>query len=419
LFKLGKIAIGKFKLLPSPDFALSLEPILSTAALMIILFLWLRKICSPGISLSLTLAGAFGTMLWPYTYIGLETKQSLFVFLAGYLALANGEITGWRRTLSFAVACGIAVSLKSTGPILCPAIGYLIYVQFRNSRSNRMPKIETILLVIAACWLTGMFTRQLYWDPRGGNFNNINGWWIESPIQLMTNAIGIFGSPTKGIFVFAPILIASIFAIPQALRKQRDATIFALLIVSSIIGFYSLFIHPADEVWGSRYMHIVIAPLLVCVGAAWPKFEWRRHVPILVLAGAGVVVSFLGSLFYYGARLSAMEEARQHTMEWITGDTAWNEAVFSARLFQIWRKGITNPLRWTPKHIWVWDPPANNPGWESVDLEKQARPQSILLKVKKDRLRDERKFPRGIFICSLIIGILLQVWVIFRTTVNR
>src|SRR5712672_3157805 len=62
LIKLGKAFV-------SPDFFLSLEPVLVTAALLTVLFLWLRKLCTPGISLLLTLTGAFSTMLWPYAYV--------------------------------------------------------------------------------------------------------------------------------------------------------------------------------------------------------------------------------------------------------------------------------------------------------------------------------------------------------------
>ena len=80
----------------SPDFVLSFQPALLTAATLAVLYLWLRKICSPGKSLFLTMTGAFGTMLWPYAYISLETKQTLFILLAGYMGLAVGEIRSWQ-----------------------------------------------------------------------------------------------------------------------------------------------------------------------------------------------------------------------------------------------------------------------------------------------------------------------------------
>ena len=45
LFDLPLLKLGKF--LVSPDFMLSFSPVLFTAGLLTILFLWLRKVCTP------------------------------------------------------------------------------------------------------------------------------------------------------------------------------------------------------------------------------------------------------------------------------------------------------------------------------------------------------------------------------------
>src|SRR5271165_6613992 len=130
LFDLPFLKAGK--LFVSPDFMLSFQPALLTAALVTILFLWLRKLCSPGMSLFLTLAAAFGTMLWPYAYISLETKQSFFIFLAGYMALAGGKIHRWPRWVFFAMTCGLGITVKSTGVVLWPVVAYLVFTQFQD-----------------------------------------------------------------------------------------------------------------------------------------------------------------------------------------------------------------------------------------------------------------------------------------------
>src|SRR5258708_4978964 len=81
LFDLPFIKLGK--MFVSPDFMLSFQPVLLTAGIVTVLYLWLRKLCSPKVSLLLTFTGAFGTMLWPYAYISLETKLSFFYFSQG------------------------------------------------------------------------------------------------------------------------------------------------------------------------------------------------------------------------------------------------------------------------------------------------------------------------------------------------
>ena len=129
-FDLPFIEVGT--LVATPDAMESIQLVLFTAALITLLYLWLLKVCSPGMSLLLVLSAAFGTMLWPYAYIGLETKQSFFVLLTGYLALACGRIRSWPRLLLFAVCCGLSLTLKSTGISLLPAVVYLMAVQFKD-----------------------------------------------------------------------------------------------------------------------------------------------------------------------------------------------------------------------------------------------------------------------------------------------
>src|SRR5215469_13571527 len=150
LFDLPFLKLGKR--IVSPDFMLSFQPGLLTAGLITVLFLWLRKICSPAMSLFLSLTAAFGTMLWPYAYISLETKQSFFIFLAGYLALAGGKIRTWPRRLLFATVCGLAISLKATGIVLLPVIAYLLYVQFSGDWRSQRTNILISVLIIGAVW---------------------------------------------------------------------------------------------------------------------------------------------------------------------------------------------------------------------------------------------------------------------------
>jgi D-glycero-D-manno-heptose 1,7-bisphosphate phosphatase len=375
LFDLPFLKIGK--VFATPDFALSFQPVLFTAALLTIVFLWLRKVCSPTTSLFLALGGAFGTLLWPYAYIGLETKQSLFILLAGYLGLARGTIHGWPRVLFFAVICGLALTMKGTGVILWPVIAYLVYVQFRDDWRQRWGQLlASTLVIVAFCW-GNVFLRNLYWGPGGAS--SIRDWLVPSTYQIFTNAIGLFGSPAKGLFVFAPILIAMVWALPKIFRSNRDLAIYAGLTLACTAAFLSILNYTSDETWGPRYLHTTIAPLLVCIGAAWPRFQWRVHAPLAVLISAGVVVSFLGSFFYYGARGQASDDSRQNTMEWLTSDNVWNEVTFSARLFQIWWRGGVDPVPWTPTHLWVWTPPADVPAWRTIDLRKYADSQSFVL----------------------------------------
>ena len=413
LFDLPFLKLGK--LFVSPDFALSFQPVLFTAALVTILYLWLRKLSSPGMALLLAFTAAFGTMLWPYAYISLETKQSLFVFLAGYLALADGEIRSWPRLLLFAACCGLAITVKSTGIVLFPAIVYLIYTQFRNDWRSRRAQMVAMLLVIVTVWALGHWGSNQYWGPRGGGANSIRIWLIDSPLQLFTNTVGVIGSPTKGLFVYSPVLLLSLYAVPSAFRINRPIAIFALLVTGCTLAFLSVLTTSVDETWGPRYLHVAIAPLLLCIGCVWSSFKWRRDLLLVALALIGLCISFLGAFYYYGVQNFAAKEVNQNTMEWMTGDEDWNQVLFNARLFRVWFDGKPGPALWSAKHVWTWAPPADPMEWKSVDLVKYCQPQSFMVRYWHVPLPG---IARGIFVMyvsSAIIGLMLLAWVTWRT----
>ena len=413
LFDLPFIKLGK--MFVSPDFMLSFQPALLTAALLTILYLWLRKLCSPRMGLLLTLSGAFGTMLWPYAYISLETKQSFFVLLAGYLALSDGKIRGWPRLLLFAATCGLAMSVKSTGIVLGPVIAYLLYVQFGDDWHSRRAQASVVVLVIGTVWAVGALGTHFYWGPLGGGNASLRPWLIDSPFQFFSNAIGIFGSPTKGLFVYAPVLLVSLYAIPRAFRTHRQMTIFVLLLTACNVVFLSILTFPAGDAWGPRYMHVAIAPLLLCIGAAWPSFQWRRGVGLVALAAIGVAISFLGTFYYYGLQDFAAKDAGQNTLEWVTGDPDWDQVVFNARLFRVWLQGGTAPVVWTPKHIWEWSPPPDAPPWKSVDLRKYCQPQSFMVRLWNVPKNGAVLVIFLLYVGSLVLGLLLLTWVVVRT----
>ncbi len=413
LFDIPFLKLGKFFF--TPDWALSLEQPLLTAALMALVYLWLRKICSRATSTFLTVAGAFGTMLWPYAYLGLEAKQSFFVLLAGYTGLARGKIVGWPRVLLYAILCGFALNIKSTGVVLWPAIAYLMYVQFRDDWRERYGQLFASGAIVAAICAGNVVLRNFYWTPLGGSEANLKMWLIQSWFQFFTNVYGLLGSPAKGLFIFAPILVAALWAVPRAFRTHRDLAIFAALVFVCMMAFLSILVSPYDETWGPRFLHVVIAPLLLCIGAAWPTLKWHVYLPLGLLAILGVAISFLGSFFWYGGRKMASEHADQNTMEWLTSDNVWNEVTFDARLLRVWWHEGKDPVMWTPSHIWVWERPPEAPAWKEIDLRKYSDPQIFVFYYwNRDRNASEESLMRFYLFC-LAAGILLMGRSIWRS----
>ena len=413
IFDLPFLKLGQ--ILVSPDYILSFQPPLLTAALAPSFTFGSASYALLGMSLLLTLSGAFGTMLWPYAYIGVETKQSFFVLLAGYLALANGKLRTWPRLLLFAATCGCAISMKSVGIVLWPAIAYLIYVQFRGGLRSHRRQIFAIVVVIGTIWALGALGRHFYWAPKFGSATAFRFWLTDSAFQVFSNIIGVFGSPTKGLFVYAPVLLASIYAVPRAFRVQRETVIYAVLVTLCYLGLISLLRSPTDDLWGCRYMHVAIAPLILCIGVAWPRFRWRREGALVPLVLVGLVISFLGAFYYYGVMDYAMRDAGQNTLEWITGDSVWNHIMLNARLFGVWFHGGTAPVMWTPAHIWVWEPTADALPWKSINLRQYCQPQSFVVRFWDVPKSGVVLVIFLVYVGSLVVGLLSLTWVVLRT----
>src|SRR5262249_39217673 len=142
----------------------------------------------------------------------------------------------------------------------------------------------------------------------------------------------------------APVLLFCFYAIPRVINSHREPVFFGLLVTASIVGLLSILIVTADELWGQRFLHVAVAPLLVIIGAACPRFYWPRYVPLLLLGVIGLMISFLGVFAYYGTRPFAAAAAAQNTMEWLAGDSIWNEVDFDARVFRVWWKGGNEPV---------------------------------------------------------------------------
>jgi hypothetical protein len=404
------------------DRYLALGPVLATALLLTVLFLWLEKLtANPVWSFSLTMIAGFATMIWPYAYIGLETKQSLALLIAGYSTFCSQPIHHSLRTAIFIVSCAAAVSVKSTGLFLFPAVAWLAYEYFVRGRLS--PRIAARLVgalaLIGAVFLLNSYTRSLFWAKIGGTSGFLDQWMVRDVSSFFDNLISFFGSANKGLFVYAPVTLLGLLAIPLLPRAERGLKWFTLLTLGGLAGGFSLLTDWSDETWGPRYLHSAIAPLVLCLGLSPLRFRMRTTAALAGLAAAGFCVAFLGAFFTYGSLQGAATLADQDTIEAYQGDVVWNHIRFNARLLGIWMKNrntaTSEPSMWVPAHHWFYAVPAGAPPWKPVDLGPFAHPQSISMR--------EWTLPQGMphsapwYFCILCLpcGVALLVYGFLRT----
>ncbi len=379
------------------DRLMALQPVLFTSLISTIILRWSKRLTGNWkISVANALAASFATMLWPYAYIALETTQSLFLLLAGFMALNYEKLPTWPRTLMLGLAAGVAASAKSNGFFLLPAIGFLVVSFFWRDWENysaiwaalkhEWRKAVSLVLIILAFYWLGSYSRAAYWDQHGSLlgyvFRNV---LIESPLTFLMNLWSQFFSLNKGLIFFAPIAVVGLFTIQKAFRVAPQLAFFSLLVLAGSSCSLSLLIPWQDEVWGPRYLHTAVAPLVLCLAATLRviQFEWKWKTLLATTAAFGLAVSFLGSIFYYGQLHSAASKSGNATIENFLNDPRFNHPRFNLKLLQ--SRIFSNDEQWPPPERWWFDKPPDAPTQPTVNLRDYAQPQPLILNSSEAR----------------------------------
>jgi hypothetical protein len=399
LFELPGVVIGNLLGGSWSDRLLSLEPVLATAGICALLFVWARRVTeSDRWAYTLTLVAAFSTMLWPYAYIGMETTQSFFLMLTAYLVL-GGHARSKRRTLGVALGAAVAVSVKVTGTFLVPAVAFLVYYYCRARESGEdrplWVKVNWTRFAAMGSVVIAVFLGNHYFQMRsaalvgwGGVVGLFKG-FRTTPLAGALNVVSLLGSANKGLLVYCPVLLLALLALPLAWKEDRRVVSFALLALGGIVASMSTTFYWSDEVWGPRYLLATVAPLVLCLALAkrHVDFGWRRMIPLGVCAALGLGTTFLGVFFWYHSLHVAAMQSQQITIEELQYYPEWNPILFDGQLLRLWIEdqvlgGDADQL-WPPEgHTW-WVPMGNGPPPPAfhplqVRLRSFATPQPFL-----------------------------------------
>lgn len=408
------------------DWLLSFEPILFTAGILTILFIWAASLSgSSRLALILAFGAGFATILWPYAYIGLEVQQSFFLMLAAFVVLKLRWRPSLLKLVLFSLCAGLAISVKTAGTVLIPAILFLAWKFFDGEQKSSpavLARMAAVAVITGVIYKANSYLQMMFWNEWGGSADYLRQWLVRDPIAFYLNVVAFIGSPNKGLIVFAPLAIVALFAIPAAWKRDRDVTLFALLaFVPPLLGFSALMIW-TDENWGPRYLHEAIAPLILLLGAGAPAAELRarRAIPIFAALLAGLVISFLGAFFSYGALQYVASQTGQATLERFQSDPVWNHVRFNARLLRVWLlSGEAKQTLWTPEHHhWDFSGKSAPPEPRAANLHEVMTPQAVLVR-NWGTGPGEPGFGAWIFAFVSLIAAPVTLWWLVRATRRR
>ena len=270
-----------------------------------LMYLALRRWLSWRPAMLLTWTYGLGTCVWSMS------SQTLWQHAPAHFFLALG-LYAWTRVpdsprryaalLGFAVSC--AVACRPATAVVVPVFAiFLCYQQRRALWPYLLAGLPVALaLALYNAWYLGSpfaFAQEQIAPGILLHKTGSEAAWV-SPLRLAT--LGLFFSPSRGMFIFSPVLL---FALPGLVIPWYRRELFGLravgVCVLAIWGLYAI----RSEWWagwsyGYRYLNDASGPLVLLIVPAvpWLSRSISRLALFSVLLAWSVAVQFVGAYAY-------------------------------------------------------------------------------------------------------------------------
>ena len=267
---------------------------LLAAASAALLFLLLRRRASPRVALVLTLVYAFGTSTWVISSQALWQHGLAQLLVVCALLLVTGPATP-RRVIAAGLMLGLIAGNRPPDALLAAALG--IHGLFWARRWA--PWLVAAAAIPAGLVLAYNLVSAGHWA---------GGYGVAGRAEFLQNdalpgLAGLLVSPTHGLFVFSPFLLA----LPLAFRRVwEDADSRRLTLALGIgMGLQLLLYSKADWTGGTSWGPRFLTDLLPILFWMLPPVvvSLRRMGRILFACGCGVaiVIEAIGAFWYMHA----------------------------------------------------------------------------------------------------------------------
>jgi hypothetical protein len=245
-----------------------------------------------------------GSQAWPYarTYFR-DPLAALFLAFAWWqaLRLAGGQGRAWPAWLGLLAGLLAGMLTKNTVTLALPALAWLALSGPRSAwkrpgiwKPAALAALALGLLVLAAGALAaGPLAR---FTP--GYYAFLLGFFFGTPHPHLGQALlGPFISPGKSLFLYSPVLLLALAALPRGWRLAGPAWLYLLLLVAGQALFYD-----ADwwghVNWGLRFLVPALPPLMACAAPlveGWLRSSGGRWL-LVSLGLLGALVQLAGLL---------------------------------------------------------------------------------------------------------------------------
>lgn len=226
-----------------------------------------------------TLVFAFGTLVWGVAGHGLwQHGPSLMCLTAALWCLARGD----RRSLAWAgLALGLAVFTRPTNILLALPLAWYVWRTHRESRAAFLVPFAVPLLLMV--WYSWAWLGSLTALGQGQRMRI-----GSNPLEGLA---GILVSPARGLFVFSPVLLLALLAVPRTWAKEQRIPLLRPLLLGTagIIGVHALWaIWWGGHSFGYRMLSETLPGFMLLLALAWES--QLRGRPVRVATAAGLLL---------------------------------------------------------------------------------------------------------------------------------
>jgi len=189
------------------------------------------------ISLGVIIGLTFGlsTMVWPYVNTFYPQPATGFFLLFVAFAFFRWQASGRARWVWWiGWALGAALLMRPPALIVLPGLAVVMWLQSRHWSERFSLARQVGLPLLAAAGITLFYNWLRFGSPFDSGYYEVA--WTTPPL------LGLFGllfSSGKGVFLYAPILLLSVGAIPLFYQKHRLLTLMISLWWVAYLSFYA------------------------------------------------------------------------------------------------------------------------------------------------------------------------------------
>lgn len=259
----------------------------------VILYLLLRRLTSPRLTLFVAAAYALGTSslsvssqgLWQHGPSQLALTTALYCLVRGRMAPLWVGVAGF--PLAFAVIC------RPTDLLLALALGAYVVLYHRR-------QLPGFVLSGLPPGLFQLWYNTVYFgDAFRTQFSPLNQVLWSTP--LWEGLPGILISPSRGLFIYSPILLFSFFGMALAWRRSGDPLLRALSmgILPTLLLYSKWFGWWGGGTYGPRLLADLTPALAVCLVPLQGLFEGSQRVrwAFLGLAAWSIAAHSIGAFW--------------------------------------------------------------------------------------------------------------------------